>query len=99
MFNEALNCCDGHAKCDFSWLPKEVINQTLADRISGICNQANNTHGTGGKTLAEEALGFNFGILSAIVSAVGGWAIGQNQSNNDMRAIVTYANQAANYFL
>lgn len=98
MFNEALNYCDGHAKCDFSWLPREVINQNLVDRISGICNQANNTHGTGGKALAGAALGLNFGILGAIVGAVGGWAIGQNQSNNDMRAIVTYANQAADYF-
>lgn len=73
MFNEALNYCDGHAKYDFSWLPKEVINQNLADRISGICNQANNTHGTGGKALAGAALGLNFGILGAIVGAVGGW--------------------------
>lgn len=54
MFNEALNYCDGHAKCDFSWLPKKVINQNLADRISGICNQVNNTHGTGVKLLREQ---------------------------------------------
>ena len=54
MFNEALNYCDGHAKCDFSWLPKKVINQNLADKISGICNQVNNTHGTGVKLLREQ---------------------------------------------
>lgn len=98
MFTEAVDYADKSANCDFSWMPDSTVNNSVIRRVNEICSQANNTHGTGGKALAGAAIGLNFGLIGAVVGAIGGWAFGQNQSNNDYNAIATYANQAADYF-
>lgn len=70
----------------------------ILDQIRIICSKADNTHSSGSKALAGAAIGLNFGLLGAIVGAVGGWAIGQSASNNDISAITTIALQAIDYF-
>lgn len=97
MVCDAIQWFDGTGCYPTSVIPL-FMNDEILNPIQNICSKANNTHSTGSKALAGAAIGLNFGVLGALVGAVGGWALGQSASNNDMNAITMYALQAIDYF-